>query len=214
MNLNELKENVRTGGIADPLAVKECLYRIGSSRVFELVKDPEAANRLMKIKIQDYPDLHKHSSIEICDKMTEISNILPLNYFIDRIAKTCGGSMLRPYLDSLKLEAEKFREYSFPDDVQHSEKPEGENWEIWARDAPDIEPECFAECDDGQVVYNESFAVSDSGCGFMPAYIEAPAPPIPYTNKHGEGTFPGALKNSSEFDAINDILRSLLFITV
>ena len=220
MNLEELKKNVRAGGAVSPLAVNECIKKLGSSKLSSMTGDARAVVRLA-IK-------HAHQKNGLFDflkpdereeMLRSIVNDLTLNDTINLIATICGGNFLRPYLKYLNIGAEKFRDYSWPADVQHREKEITEIFDdIPDKDEmpPDYpEPDYFTEYEEEQVVYCENFAQPGrSGWDFRPTYFEAPAAPISNTEPPRKEPLVTALEYDPTFIDLRGMLSRLVDIVL
>lgn len=213
MNLSQLKENARLGGTSNPRVIGECLSRLVRCRITDLIKEPTALMKIFAAYVREAaenlllkPEAGEQGQMNIGDNIT-------LDDVVELIARCCGGNFLRPYLKYLKIGEEKFRDYSFPKDVQHSDNLEEQGFEIWKPDAPYDEPDYFTEYKEEQVVYSESFGDLGSCGDLAPTYIEAPAAPLPCTEPRKEPLLT-ALDYSRTFDVLNDILHSLLYIAI
>lgn len=213
MNLSELKENARSG-LVNPRVIEIYLNRLVGCRIIDLVSEPTAVSKLAEACAKE-GTFHILPIEEREEKLRKISETATLNDIIELVARHCGGNILRPYLKYLNIGEEKFRDYSFPQDVQHCDNPQKEGFEFWKRDLPYIEPDYFTEYEEEQIVYCETYSQPDeNGCGLTQTYIEAPAVPLPCDETPPQEPFLEALDYSRTFNTMNDVLPWLVFVTI
>lgn len=210
MNLSELKENARTGFV-NPRVIEIYLNRLVGCRIIDLVSEPKAVSKLAEACAKEGA-FHILPIEEREEKLRKISETATLDDIIELVARRCGGNILRPYLKYLNIGEEKFRDYSFPQDVQHCENLKEKGFAVWERDSQYIEPDYFTDYEEEQIVYSETYAQPDeNGFGLTQTYIEAPAVPLPCDEPQKEPLI-AALDYNRTFNTLNDILLPLLFI--
>lgn len=213
MNLSQIKTNARTNGVCNPEVIGEYLKRLAKCRITDLFGEPTAVMRISTEIAQREPDYPVLNPAEQAQRLNTISGTVTLSDALELVAKHCGGNTLRPYLNYLNIGEEKFRGYRFPPDVNQIEELKKQGFEPWSSEPPCKEPEIFMVCDEDGVEYNGIFDEDDDEILFEPDFIEAPEVSFPDNNQHPKEPIIAALDCQSTFCVLNDLLRSLLFIT-
>lgn len=211
MNLSELKENARTGFV-NPQVIEIYLKKLVSCRMVDLVDEPKAITKLTEACAGEQAGFDALPIAEREETLRKVRNTATLNDIIELVARHCGGNILRPYLKYLNIGEEKFRDYRFPEDVQHCDNYKNEGFEVWESDPPYIEPDYFTEYEEEQIVYSETYAQPDeNGFCLTQTYIEAPAVPLPCEETPPQEPFLAALDYNRTFNTLNGVLPWLIF---
>ena len=208
MNLSELKENARVGFV-NPRVIEIYLNRLVGCRIIDLISEPKSVSKLAEACAREGA-YHILPIEEREEKLRKITETAALDDIIELVARRCGGNILRPYLKYLNIGEEKFRDYSYPKDIQHCDNPKKDGFKILKNDTPYIEPDYFTEYEEEQIVYSETCAQLDEN-GLTQIYIEAPAVPLPCDEPQKEPLI-AALDYDRTFNTLNEILLPLLFI--